>query len=576
MRERLRTLGGSSGQSLVEFAVMLPLVLLIVLGVVEVGYAVLDQQVVTRLTREGSNLISRDTSLADAATAISTITSRPVNLANGSRMIFSVLRKGATTGTANYNQIVLYQRYVFGNYTGTSKLITAGSGSFRGAPDYEANQRRHQYRAPGDERAQQSGREPGGHDLRDRAVHAPHADHAARTTSASRCRRRSTRLPTFSTGGCARFPQKVTHMTRYKRGWASGEEGFAVVYMAVVLTLMLVFTGLAVDSGRGYVVKAQLSKAVDGAALGAARALNNGNPRAEAVAIFKANFPPDYFGTVGPDPTTASDFFSLTTDTTTGVNTVAVKASAQLPTTFMKLANFQVLNVRSTGEATRRMVDLSLVIDVSSSIGGQLGRGQRRDPGLHQFVRRERRPHVADAVRQRRRGHGAHAARSRVQRRPPCSLTCPILCPAAARTWSRACIAGGTRSGRWPTASSRACASSSCSPTAPPTACQGSTAGRPRGRSEPTTSRTTAPILATRPTSDRTFPDSMTRRSWRAAPASRTFNLWTGAATVSRLHLPPLTIVSPVTCISLSATEAGTTPIEARASRTSSTSRPRR
>jgi Flp pilus assembly protein TadG len=139
MRERLRTLGGSSGQSLVEFAVVLPLVLLIVLGVVEVGYAVLDQQVVTRLTREGSNLISRDTSLADAATAISTITSRPVNLANGSRMIFSVLRKGATTGTPNYNQIILYQRYAFGNYTGSSKLVMAGSGSFRGAPDYEAN-----------------------------------------------------------------------------------------------------------------------------------------------------------------------------------------------------------------------------------------------------------------------------------------------------------------------------------------------------------------------------------------------------------------------------------------------------
>ncbi len=162
-------------------------------------------------------------------------------------------------------------------------------------------------------------------------------------------------------------------MTRYKRGWASGEEGFAVVYMAVVLTLMLVFTGLAVDSGRGYVVKAQLSKAVDGAALGAARALNNGNPRAEAIAIFKANFPPGYFGTVGADPTTAADFFSLTTDAATGINTVAVKASAVLPTTFMKLANFQVLNVRSTGEATRRMVDLSLVLDVSASIGGRWG-----------------------------------------------------------------------------------------------------------------------------------------------------------------------------------------------------------
>ena len=42
-----------------------------------------------------------------------------------------------------------------------------------------------------------------------------------------------------------------------------------------------------------------------------------------------------------------------------------------LPTTFMRLANFQSLDVSSTGEATRRMVDLSLVIDVSSSIGGR-------------------------------------------------------------------------------------------------------------------------------------------------------------------------------------------------------------
>ena len=94
MRQRLRMLAGSSGQSLVEFAIMLPLVLLIVLGVVEVGFALLDQQVVTRLTREGSNLISRDTSLADAATAMQTITSRPVNFANGSKMIFSVLQEG--------------------------------------------------------------------------------------------------------------------------------------------------------------------------------------------------------------------------------------------------------------------------------------------------------------------------------------------------------------------------------------------------------------------------------------------------------------------------------------------------
>ena len=94
-----------SGQTLLEFALVVPLVLLLVLGVVEVGYALLDQHVVTKLTREGSNLISRDTSLADAATAMRSMSSRPVNFNDGSsKVIFSVVKKVATAGAANYNK----------------------------------------------------------------------------------------------------------------------------------------------------------------------------------------------------------------------------------------------------------------------------------------------------------------------------------------------------------------------------------------------------------------------------------------------------------------------------------------
>ncbi len=162
-------------------------------------------------------------------------------------------------------------------------------------------------------------------------------------------------------------------MIRQSRpAFISNEKGVALVYMAVVMTCLCLFTGLAVDSGRGYVVKAQLTKAVDGAALGAARALNSGDPRAEAVAIFKANFPAGYFGTTSStDPTASPSFYQLTTDVTTGVNVVTITADAVLPTTFMKLGNFNELRVRSMGQATRRMVDLSLVLDVSSSIGSK-------------------------------------------------------------------------------------------------------------------------------------------------------------------------------------------------------------
>jgi Flp pilus assembly protein TadG len=150
----------------------------------------------------------------------------------------------------------------------------------------------------------------------------------------------------------------------------SNEQGFALIYMAVFLTTLLLFVGVAVDSGRAYIVQAQLSKAVDGAALGAARMLNSGNPRQEAAQIFNANFPVGYMGTTSvTNPTTDPGFFSIQTVNETGVNIVTVTASAVMPTSFMRLGSTDEVTVTATGEAQRRMVDLSLVIDVSSSIG---------------------------------------------------------------------------------------------------------------------------------------------------------------------------------------------------------------
>ncbi len=154
----------------------------------------------------------------------------------------------------------------------------------------------------------------------------------------------------------------------------SRESGYVLVYMAASLTTLLLFSGLAVDSGRSYLVKAQLTKAVDGAALAAARNLNTGDPRGEAVKVFKANFPDGYLGTVtGVDPTAAADFFSSSVVAQEGVNVVNVKAQVTLPTTFMSLGTTETVLIGAEGEAQRRMVDLSLVLDVSSSIGWRWG-----------------------------------------------------------------------------------------------------------------------------------------------------------------------------------------------------------
>jgi len=134
-RQRLRD---ERGTALVEFSLVAPLVLVLCLGVVEVSYALLDQHVVTKLTREGSNLISRNTSLLDTANALRNMSTRPVDFNSNARVILSVAKNVNTVGAANVGRDVLYQRYEFGALGASSALQTAGAAAFGGAPDFQA------------------------------------------------------------------------------------------------------------------------------------------------------------------------------------------------------------------------------------------------------------------------------------------------------------------------------------------------------------------------------------------------------------------------------------------------------
>jgi hypothetical protein len=133
-----RELRRDRGQSLVEFAVVLPFLVLLALGVIELSYALLDMHVVTSFSREGSNLISRNTTMQDAVTAMRQMTSRPINLDDGSsKIILSVVRRVGTSGAANYDQTILYQRIEYGTFAGSSQIV-GGNGAFGPAPDYRA------------------------------------------------------------------------------------------------------------------------------------------------------------------------------------------------------------------------------------------------------------------------------------------------------------------------------------------------------------------------------------------------------------------------------------------------------
>ena len=144
------------------------------------------------------------------------------------------------------------------------------------------------------------------------------------------------------------------------------QRGIALFYLSTLLFVLLTFCGLAVDLGRGYIVKAHLSKAVDGAALAAARYIGDGQSaaRAEGNKIFGANFPNGFLG-VSSVQNPPNMNFSVDAE---GSNVITVESNAVVPTTFMSIAGFRNMTVNGNGQATRRLVDLSFVMDKSGSL----------------------------------------------------------------------------------------------------------------------------------------------------------------------------------------------------------------
>lgn len=142
----------------------------------------------------------------------------------------------------------------------------------------------------------------------------------------------------------------------------SNERGAVLAVVALSLVAVLASAGLAIDAGRGYIERVRISRAVDGGALAAARVLRSGQAaaREEAESVARAN------GVVhGVDGTVLEIEFG-TNDR--GENTVLVSASRPLPTTFMRVLDFQELTVAAEAEAAVPPLDILLVLDTSGSL----------------------------------------------------------------------------------------------------------------------------------------------------------------------------------------------------------------
>lgn len=160
----------------------------------------------------------------------------------------------------------------------------------------------------------------------------------------------------------ARIPGQNT-----PRNWLRDRHGGLLTWAAMLMVPLLGFIGIGVDSARGYMVRARLSQALDSAALAAGRqASNETKATAAAQLMFKSNFPTGYMDAVVTGPTLA---FNTTSDT------VAVTASAAIPTYFVHLIGINTFSVSASSEVTRRTVFMDVVvsIDVSGSMDDYIG-----------------------------------------------------------------------------------------------------------------------------------------------------------------------------------------------------------
>ena len=160
------------------------------------------------------------------------------------------------------------------------------------------------------------------------------------------------------------------------------QHGQILPLFAVLLPILIIFIGLAIDLGFAYLTKATLSKAVDAACLSGVRNLPLGRAQSEVIAksAFALNYGVPGRETTAPVPVVA---FSLDGDGNTLVN---VDATTTINTFFIRiLPQWKTLDVSAHAQATRAPLVMSLIADRSGSMTGN-GGGVALKVALPNFV----------------------------------------------------------------------------------------------------------------------------------------------------------------------------------------------
>jgi Flp pilus assembly protein TadG len=148
--------------------------------------------------------------------------------------------------------------------------------------------------------------------------------------------------------------------------------GAIAVFVAAGIIPLVAMAGLAIDTTRGYLVKARLNQALDAAALAGGRVYFDPERDADVRNFFDANFPQGFLG---------AELGELDIDEDTENGRLTVSATARIPTTFTRVLGFEELNVsaRSVVERADRGMELVLVMDNTGSMLSSGKIGEMRD-----------------------------------------------------------------------------------------------------------------------------------------------------------------------------------------------------
>ncbi len=135
-------------------------------------------------------------------------------------------------------------------------------------------------------------------------------------------------------------------MVSNKKIWGrfkADERGNIAIMFGAAVTPMVMFVGGAIDFGQAYTIKGQIQRASDAAVLAAAAMspdTSDADRMARAEQVFKSN---------------TSKYPDIKTEISFGEISATIKASYKMPTSFLKIASIDILDVTTTASGSGKI-----------------------------------------------------------------------------------------------------------------------------------------------------------------------------------------------------------------------------